>query len=83
MQVRPDAEIVAAIFPPWWSARHTILAAAEANALLVRSGAIPAIAIVKPAPTDGLMKLRAAGAWFAVDPQAIAACFSNATTNKI
>ncbi|HEY0236487.1 MAG TPA: hypothetical protein VGC86_15755 [Afipia sp.] len=83
MHVRPDTEIVAAIFPPWWSARHAVLAVAEADAMLVRGGAIPAIVIVKPARDDGLKKLRSAGAWFAVDPQAVAACFSNTTANKI
>lgn len=82
MQVRPGTEIVAAIFPPWWSARHAILAIADANASLVRGGAIPAILIVKPASIDGLAKLRAAGAWFTVDPKAVAACISNATNRS-
>jgi hypothetical protein len=77
LQVRPGAEIVAVAFPPWWSAREVFLATASANAAIVRMTAVPAILVVRPDGRDGLTRLREAGAWFAVDPQAIAACFSN------
>jgi hypothetical protein len=77
LQVRPGAEVVAVAFPPWWSAHEVLLAAASANAAIVRVTAIPAILVVRPDDHDGLTRLHQAGVWFAVDPQAIAACFSN------
>jgi hypothetical protein len=77
LQVHPGAEVVAVAFPPWWSARQVFLAAASADAAIVRVTAIPAILVVRPDRHDGLARLREAGAWFAADPQAIAACFSN------
>jgi hypothetical protein len=77
LQVRPGAEVVAVAFPPWWSARQVLLAAASANAAIVRMTAVPAILVVRPDGRDGLTRLHEAGVWFAVDPQAIAACISN------
>jgi hypothetical protein len=77
LQVRPGAEIVAVAFPPWWSAQQVFLAAASANAAIVRMTAIPAILVVRPDGRDGLTRLREAGVWFAADPRAVAACFSN------
>ena len=77
LQVRPGAEVVAVAFPPWWSARQVLLAAASANAAIVRMTAVPAILVVRPDGRDGLTRLHEAGVWFAVDPQAIAACILN------
>lgn len=79
-QVRPGAEAVAVIFPPWWDATQAIVATAAAGASIVRTGAIPAIMIVQPADGDGLARLQKAGAWLALDPRAVAACFSNSPT---
>ena len=62
-------------FPPWWSAQEVLLAAASANAAIVRMTALPAL-VVRPDDQDGLTRLRKAGAWLAMDPQAIAACFA-------
>jgi hypothetical protein len=76
LQVRPGSEVVAVAFPPWWSAREALLAAASANADIVRMTALPAMLVVRPDDHDGLTRLRRAGAWLAVDPQAIAACFT-------
>jgi hypothetical protein len=76
LQVRPGAEIVAVVFPPWWSAQEVFLAAASANAAIVRMTALPALLVVRPDDHDGLTRLREAGAWLAMDPQAIAACFA-------
>jgi hypothetical protein len=77
LQVRPGAEVVAAVaFPPWWSAQQVFLAAASANAAIVRMTAVPAILVVRPDDRDGLTRLREAGVWLAMDPQAIAACFT-------
>ena len=74
-QARPGAEIVAVAFPPWWSAQQVLLAAASADAAIVRTTALPAILVVRPNDHDGLARLHSAGAWLAIDPQAIAACF--------
>lgn len=74
LRARPGAELVAAAFPPWWSAQQAFLAAASANAAIVRTTAVPALLVVQPDGHDGLARLRTAGAWLTIDPQAIAAC---------
>jgi hypothetical protein len=76
LQVQPDAEIVAVAFPPWWDARQAVLAAASANAAIVRMTALPSLMIVRPDGRDGIRRLQEAGAWLAMDPQAVAACIS-------
>jgi hypothetical protein len=76
LQVRPGAEVVAVAFPPWWSAQQVLLAAASANAAIVRMTAVPAILVVRPDDRDGLARLRQAGVWLAMDPQAVAACLT-------
>jgi hypothetical protein len=75
-QVRPDTEVVAVVFPPWWSTQQAFQATASANAELVRTTAIPAIVVVRPQSPAGLTRLREAGAWFSIDPRAIAACLT-------
>jgi hypothetical protein len=77
LQVRPGAEIVAAAFPPWWSAQQVFQAAASANAAIVRDTALPTLLVVRPDVFDGLARLRKAGAWLVIDPQAIAACLTD------
>ena len=76
LQVRPGTEIVAVAFPPWWSTEQTFNAAASADAAIVRMTAVPSLLVVRPDQHDGLNRLRNAGAWLAMDPQAIAACLS-------
>jgi hypothetical protein len=76
LQARAGAEVVAVAFPLWWDSRQAISAAASADAAIVRTTAIPALLVVRPPDRDGLTRLRNAGAWLAMDPQAIAACFS-------
>jgi hypothetical protein len=39
--------------------------------------AVPSLLVVRPDGAEGLSRLHEAGAWFAIDPQAIAACFTN------
>jgi hypothetical protein len=75
-QVRTDTEVVAVVFPPWWSAQQALQAAASAGAAFVRTTAIPAILVVRPDDRAGLSRLRDAGAWFAIDPRAVAACLT-------
>ncbi|WP_346016189.1 hypothetical protein [Bradyrhizobium sp. C-145] len=74
LRPRLGAELVAAAFPPWWSAQEAFLATASANAAIVRTTAIPALLVVRPGDHDGLSRLRDAGAWLIIDPQAVAAC---------
>jgi hypothetical protein len=77
LQIRPDTEVVAVAFPPWWSTQQVFEAAASADAAIVRTTAIPAMLVVRPDNHDGMTRLRKAGAWLMVDPQAVAACFNN------
>jgi hypothetical protein len=74
LQVRAGAEVVAVAFPPWWNTQQALLAAASANAAVVRLTIVPALLVVRPDDNDGLTRLRKAGAWLTMDPQAIAAC---------
>jgi hypothetical protein len=76
LQTRPDTEVVAVVFPPWWSAQQAFQAAASADAAFVRTTALPAILVVRPDNRAGLTRLREAGAWLAIDPRAIAACLT-------
>jgi hypothetical protein len=76
-QARPGAEVVAVAFPVWWDSQQAFSAAASANAAIVRVTAVPSLLVVRPDGVEGLSRLHAAGAWFVIDPQAIAACFTN------
>jgi hypothetical protein len=68
---------VAAIFPPWWTAKQSFAAAAQAGAPIVRTGAFANI-LVLASDQPGLAKrLYAAGAWLLLDAQALAACAVN------
>jgi hypothetical protein len=78
LQVRPGAEVVAVAFPPWWSSRQIFEAAASAHAAIVRTTAVTAILVVRPDHHEGLARLRQAGVWLTIDPQAIAGCFNTA-----
>jgi hypothetical protein len=74
LQAHSGSEVVAVAFPPWWSAQQSMLAAASADAAIVRTTSIPSLLVVHPDQAEGLARLRAAGAWLTIDPQAIAAC---------
>lgn len=74
MQPRGGADVLAVAFPPWWSTQRAFLAAASANAGIVRMTTLPGLLVVRPAADDGLARLREAGAWLTMDPQAISAC---------
>ncbi len=80
LQVRPGAEIVAVAFPPWWTSQQVFEATASAHAAIVRTTAISAVLVVRPDDHGGLVRLRQAGAWLAIDPQAVAACFNHFKT---
>ena len=76
LQVTTDADVVAVAFPPWWSTQQVFLAAASANAAVVRRTALSGLLVVRPDDNDGLTQLRKAGAWLIIDPQAVAACIT-------
>ena len=78
LQVRPGVEVVAVAFPPWWSSQQVFEATASADAAIVRTTAVTAILVVRPDAHEGVTRLRQAGAWLAIDPQAVAGCFNNA-----
>jgi hypothetical protein len=75
VQVRPGAEVVAVVFPPWWTSQQAFEAAATADAAIVATTAIAGVLMVSPNHQDGLTRLREAGAWLAIDTRTIAACF--------
>jgi hypothetical protein len=66
---------VAIAFPPWWSSQRVFEAIASADAAIVRTTALSTLLVVRPDGPEGLARLRNAGVWLAMDPQAIAACF--------
>ena len=78
---RPDADVVAVVFPPWWDEGRALLTAASTGAAIIRSGALPTILVVQPADRDGRARLRRAGAWLVLDPQALGGCLSSTTTD--
>src|SRR3981081_566156 len=69
LQVRAGAQVVAVASPPWCNAQQALLAAASANADIVRLTIVPALLVVRPDDNDGLKRLGKAGAWLTVDPQ--------------
>jgi hypothetical protein len=71
-----DADIAAVAFPPWWTAGRAMAAAAEAEAAIVRSTAVPSLLVVRVGDANGMARLRRAGAWFSIDPQAVGGCFT-------
>ncbi|WP_456728900.1 hypothetical protein [Bradyrhizobium sp. USDA 3364] len=75
LQVRAGSDVVAVAFPPWWRAERALLAAASANASIVRMTAIPALLVVRPDRDGGLSRLYEAGVLLTMDPRAIAGCF--------
>ena len=77
LQARPGLEVVAVAFPPWWSTQQIFEATASADAAIVRTTAVAALLVVRPNDHEGLIRLRQAGAWLTIDPQAIAGCFND------
>jgi hypothetical protein len=69
----PASDIVAAIFPPWWSTERTFEAAASAGDL-VEAGHFPMILIVRGDPAVLAARLYSAGALFIIDFRALGGC---------
>jgi hypothetical protein len=74
-QARPDADVVAVAFPAWWGQQQALAAAAAANVAIIRTTAVPSLLVVRLDGHEGFSRLYDAGAWFTLDPQAVAACF--------
>ena len=74
LQPPRHAAVVAAIFPPWWTAGSALSAAAVAGADIIRLGSLPNILILHVSGPDNLVRLRRAGAWFTADPIALGGC---------
>ena len=77
LRARPGADVLAVAFPPWWSTQQVFLAAASANAAIIRETSIPSLLVVHLERPGDLSRLRDAGVWLALDPQAIAACLNH------
>ncbi|MBI1202784.1 MAG: hypothetical protein GC182_09765 [Rhodopseudomonas sp.] len=83
-QKLPDASqgnSIIAVFPPWWSASRSLLAASEAGAVL-DSGAYSFVVVVKSQGPDFVGRLRAAGAVLLLDPLGLGGCFQKALRNE-
>jgi hypothetical protein len=78
----PDSA-VAAVFPPWWDRSRAATAIASADGLILRSGAIDTILVVRPGPVvPGSVqladRLRAAGALLVINADAARGCLEPA-----
>jgi len=76
LRLPATSETAAVVFPPWWTAAQAIAAIASADAAVVRTGIVPTILIVQLTKPGGLKRLRATGAWFILNPQAVGGCFT-------
>ena len=79
LQPRPGTEVIAVVFPPFWNSQQVFSAVASSDAAIVRTTALATIVVVRPSDHEGLLRLRRAGAWLAIDPQAVAACLAGIT----
>lgn len=68
-----DPARVAAVFPPWWTPAQAASAAASAGQIAGAGGA-PFILILRGEPDALGPRLRAAGAWLLLDPDAAGRC---------
>ena len=67
---------VAVVFAPWTTPEAALARTVEAGARFVRFGGPKFVAIAIPDDPGYAARVFAAGAWFVVDPQAIAACLT-------
>jgi hypothetical protein len=68
---------VAVIFSPWTPADEALSQSSAAGGRFVRFGAFPFIAVVVPDDDGYVDRVLRRGAWFALDPAALAACLGN------
>ncbi len=77
LRVGPGDNVVAVVFPPWWTTERSFAAAASAEASIVRVGGFSPVLVVQPAAVNGLERLYRAGAWLLVNPTGVGACLAN------
>jgi hypothetical protein len=70
-----DPRLVAAVFPPWWSA-EAVMAAAAAAGDVVGPGGVSFVIVVRSDATDLPERIRAAGAVLVVDRAPFGLCLS-------
>jgi hypothetical protein len=68
------ADGVAVVFSPWTSAAHALEQATDQGSRFVRFGAYPFIVVVIPDDPGFAARVSLAGAFFILDPQALASC---------
>ena len=71
----PVSGPVAALFPPWWTATRSLVAASGAGTP-VRFGAAGFVVVLMPDTQDAAARLHRAGAWLVLDPKALGGCVS-------
>lgn len=67
------ADLLAAVFPPWWGSQRVFLAAAGCGPV-AGLGAVPFVVIAAPAGADGAAALRRNGAWLVLDARLVTLC---------
>lgn len=77
----PGSTMVAAVFPPWWSAEHAYAAAGAVGR--VRSlGAFASVVLVQLDSGAGAARLRESGAWFLLQPELLGGCLSEGVSPR-
>lgn len=71
--LRPDAQAVAAVFPPWWTPR-AVFAAAAGGGEVMQAGAAPGVVLVRSYRAGLPARLRSAGALMVLDPAFAGGC---------
>jgi hypothetical protein len=69
----PASGPVALLFPPWWSAMRSVVAAASIGSI-IRLGAVPFIVVVQPDRSGSRGRIGRSEAWLVLDPQALGGC---------
>ena len=72
LQPRPSGP-VALLFPPWWNAMRSVVAAASVGSV-IRLGAVPFIVVVQPDRRRPRGGVGPSQAWLVLDPQALGGC---------
>ena len=65
---------VAAFFPPWWTPAEGFVAAAAADAAIIRTGAFATILVLAAGSSTLPHRLRSAGAWLVLDARFTGGC---------
>jgi len=73
---RDPAGGVAVVFAPWTAEGAAFVRTVAAGARFVRFGGWPFITIAMPEHGNYADRVLAAGAWFVLDPKALAACLA-------